>query len=125
MKTTIRTLCIALGIVLGASASAPAFADRGHHRGYDAPPARPHHGGHPHGHHGHGWGAPAVLLAITGLAAGIAAATYYSPPQREVYAPPPPAYPAPAEGYWHYCASAGQYYPYVRYCEEGWQTVYP
>ena len=27
--------------------------------------------------------------------------------------------------YWYYCASAGQYYPYVTYCPEGWQPVIP
>ncbi|WP_116136566.1 hypothetical protein [Trinickia diaoshuihuensis] len=27
--------------------------------------------------------------------------------------------------YWYYCQSAGQYYPYVTYCPEGWLAVVP
>ena len=27
--------------------------------------------------------------------------------------------------YWYYCESAGQYYPYVTYCPEGWEAVVP
>ncbi len=27
--------------------------------------------------------------------------------------------------YWYYCESAGQYYPYVTECPEGWQAVIP
>lgn len=27
--------------------------------------------------------------------------------------------------YWYYCRSAGQYYPYVTYCPEGWLVVEP
>ncbi|MGG1944144.1 hypothetical protein AB1286_04960 [Trinickia sp. NRRL B-1857] len=27
--------------------------------------------------------------------------------------------------YWYYCQSAGQYYPYVTYCPEGWVPVVP
>lgn len=50
---------------------------------------------------------------------------------------PEPVYPYPdpfvpgdygpdASGqYWYYCESAGQYYPYVTYCPEGWQAVVP
>ncbi|MGN6669701.1 MAG: hypothetical protein ACTHKH_22430, partial [Trinickia sp.] len=52
---------------------------------------------------------------------------------------PQPVYPYPdpfipgdvalgsdgAAQYWYYCMSAGQYYPYVTYCPEGWQAVIP
>lgn len=75
---------------------------------------------------------------------------YYGP--RYYYPPPyyyPPAYPAPAappvyieqpqaaapaqtqpqtqpsDGYWYYCPSAQNYYPYVEQCAEGWQRVAP
>lgn len=123
MKTTITSLCIALALTLGASS--PALADRGHHeghRGYYAPrydygPPRNHH----HREYRRGWVAPAAVLAIAGIAAGIAATTWYAPPAQGVYVAPP----APAAGYWHYCASAGQYYPNVSYCPEGWQPVQP
>jgi hypothetical protein len=52
---------------------------------------------------------------------------------------PQPVYPYPdpfapgdviyesggAGDYWYYCESAGQYYPYVTECPEGWQAVMP
>lgn len=52
---------------------------------------------------------------------------------------PQPVYPYPdpfapgdviyeqdsTDGYWYYCESAGQYYPYVTQCPEGWQAVIP
>ena len=123
MKTTITSLSIALCLALGAAT--PALADRGHDRGYYRPaPPR-----YDHGHRrGYGWAGPAALLAITGIAAGIAASTYYAPapayvePQ-PVYVAPRPVYGGPTAGYWNYCGSAGQYYPNVEYCPEGWQPV--
>lgn len=33
--------------------------------------------------------------------------------------------PAGSGPYWYYCESAGQYYPYVTYCPEGWVAVVP
>lgn len=33
--------------------------------------------------------------------------------------------PGAASGYWYYCRSAGQYYPYVTDCPEGWVPVVP
>jgi hypothetical protein len=33
--------------------------------------------------------------------------------------------PAPAQGYWHYCASANGYYPSVPSCPEAWILVPP
>ncbi|KAA0090507.1 hypothetical protein CIW54_03815 [Paraburkholderia sp. T12-10] len=55
------------------------------------------------------------------------------------YLYPQPVYPYPdpfapgevvyeyggAGDYWYYCESAGQYYPYVTECPEGWQAVIP
>ena len=118
--------------------STPALADRGHDRGYYRPaPERYNHGyyrpappRHDHGNHrGYGWAGPAAVLAITGIAAGIAASTYYAPapayvaPQPVYVAPVRPVYSALAAGYWNYCGSAGLYYPNVNYCPEGWQLV--
>ncbi len=127
MKTIISSISIALCLVLGVST--PALADHGHHRdGHRAHYARPqvHHRGH---HQDYRWAVPAALLAITGIAAGIAASSHYAP--EPVYVTPQPVqiFPAPAvlsypaTNYWNYCASAGQYYPYVNDCPEGWQLV--
>lgn len=60
----------------------------------------------------------------------------YTPPRVVVQEPPvyvqqqgtstaPPETSAPAEGYWHYCASAGGYYPSVPTCPEAWIKVPP
>jgi len=123
MKTTITTLCIALSLTLGASA--PALADRGHHGDrhggyqgrYYAPPAN-YRGGHDGGYYSRNrWAGPAAVLAITGIAAGIAASAYYAPnpvyvtPPQPVYleAPRPvyvvpqqPGYAPPPGVYWGY-----------------------
>ena len=53
---------------------------------------------------------PAAVLAITGIAAGIAASTYYTPPPPPVYVQrqpvyieaPQAVYVAPQPGYWRY-----------------------
>lgn len=68
---------------------------------------------------------PAAVLAITGLAIG--AAAYNSRPAEPTYyvAPPRSVEPPMETGYWYYCGSSGQYYPYTRYCPEGWQAVLP
>jgi hypothetical protein len=129
MKTTISSISLALCLALGASS--PALADRGHDREYYRPAphynngyyraAPPHHD---HGYRGYGWAGPAAVLAIAGIAAGVAASNYYASAPAPVYvAPPRPVYSAPLAGYWNYCGSAGQYYPYVNYCPEGWQPV--
>ena len=130
MKTIIKPISIALCLAL--CASTPALADRGHGRDHYRPAPSHHDGGH---HRGYGWAGPAALLAITGIAASIAASNYYAPapvyvePQpvyvepQPVYVAPRTAYAAPPAGYWHYCGSAGQYYPYVNDCPESWQLV--
>lgn len=59
---------------------------------------------------------------------------YYRPEVVVVPAAPPPVYieqqqesapEATAQQYWHYCASAKGYYPYVKECPGGWQKVLP
>jgi len=51
----------------------------------------------------------------------------YAPPV--VVLNPPPVYvapaPAPANGFWYYCQSAGAYYPNVATCPEPWVQVLP
>jgi hypothetical protein len=127
MKTTISSISIALCLAL--AVSTPALADRGHHRdghrAYYVPAPAQHHGYR----RDYGWAVPAAVLAITGIAAGIAASNYYVPeavyvaPRPLEVVPAQPVYSAPAAGYWNYCESAGQYYPYVSDCREGWQPV--
>lgn len=126
MKTTITPLSLALSLALGCAT--PALADHGHRGnyggdhyrsgqargGYYAPPAYRGHGGHPHGPR---WVGPAAVLAIAGIAAGVAAASYYAPPPvhvapQPVYVAPPPrpvyvipgqvSYPPPPGSYWGY-----------------------
>jgi len=123
-KTT--TLCLALSLALGCAGTAQ--ADWGdHHGGYGG------YDGYRHSHEyrhddgyrgGRNWVGPAAaILAITGLAVGAAYSQYRAEP---VYvAAPPPVRIQPAAGNWYYCNSAGQYYPYVEYCPEGWQQVMP
>jgi hypothetical protein len=61
------------------------------------------------GSRGYGWVAPAAVLAITGLAVGLAASTYYAPPVQVVA--PQPVYVPPPTAYWNYCGSAGNIIP--------------
>jgi hypothetical protein len=42
-----------------------------------------------------------------------------------VYPYPEPAPSAEGSGYWYYCGSVGEYYPYVSACPEGWTPVTP
>lgn len=47
-------------------------------------------------------------------------------PYPDPYVPGDIGYDSAEPGsYWYYCQSAGQYYPYVTYCPEGWQAVAP
>ena len=55
-------------------------------------------------------------------------ATVIVPAQPQTYIeqqPAPPAASPPAQGWWHYCADARAYYPYVKECPGGWQRVAP
>jgi hypothetical protein len=118
MKTT-QKICLALSLSLCLSGTA--LADYRHHGHYDD-----HYRSH--------WGGNAALLTIAGVAIGATAYNYYAPPPvyyqptpRVIYTPPyvAPVAPPPAVASWYYCASSGQYYPYVRHCPEGWQAVMP
>lgn len=110
-----------------AAAAAPGIAD-----------ARGWHGGHRWGGWGLGLGLGLALSAP--VWAGYYAPRYYAP---AYYPPYAYGYPyAPAYGYsapvytqqqaapvqqnlWYYCPSSNGYYPYVRECATGWQTVAP
>lgn len=114
-----KTIAIFLAFSLALSAAGTAQADWGRHGGYRPPPRHHHH------HDRSDWVGPAAVLAITGLAIG--AAAYSNRPAEPTYyvAPPRSAEPPPETGNWYYCESSGQYYPYTRYCPEGWQAVMP
>src|ERR671919_507672 len=96
-----------------------------------------------HRHHRHG---PRVFVSVGPrfLWGPYPYPYYYYPPPHYVYTPPPvvvqdppvyvqqqatptpaPAPPASAESYWHYCPSAGEYYPAVATCNEAWIKVPP
>lgn len=92
MKTKIAPICLVLSLALGCST--PAVADHGRYGSYRGGHyAAPRHHHHP-GHYSRDrWVAPAAVLALTGIAAGVAAATYYGPPP--VYVVSPPVYVAP------------------------------
>jgi hypothetical protein len=118
-KTT--ALCLAVSLALGSAGTAQADwgGRHGDHDGYR------HEYRHDRDYRGgRDWVGPAAILAITGLAIGAAAYSQQRP--EPVYvAPPPPVRVQPTSGNWYYCNSAGQYYPYVEYCPEGWQQVMP
>lgn len=113
MKKAVKAaLCLAV-FAFSAGASAAAWAW--------------HHGGH--ARFGVFIGAPAYWYP-----------PYYYPPHYSPYYPPliavpasPPTYieqggaqAAPAQSsWWHYCAEAKAYYPYVKECPAGWQRVAP
>ncbi len=74
-------------------------------------------------------GGYAVAAAPTGA---ITEATPSGAPETASQLPPaapadkgsaPPAVAQQTPGSWYYCASSRGYYPYVRDCKEGWQTV--
>ena len=111
MKKILQTLGL---VVLTVSLSGQAMADGGRH-GWEH--NRYGHGGRDGGH----WIAPLIALGVAGAvwsAAARPAPTYVAP--TVTYYPPQPA---PSASY--FCASSGQFYPYVSYCPEGWQLVQP
>lgn len=120
-----KVTLIALTLALGASLALPAQADWGR-RGDYRPPVSP---GHAHHHHWRGsdWIGPAAVLALTGAVIGAATYNAYSPPpaQPVIVEPPRPVVQSLPPGSWYFCRSSGQYYPYTRYCPEGWQPVMP
>ena len=85
---------------------------------------------HHHHHHGYvhgywGWWGPRVVVGVAppywGVGPGWAYPPYwYDEPDAYVERPDPPR-----EGYWHYCESAGGYYPEVPSCPEPWVKVPP
>lgn len=102
MKTTTTPLLLALSLALGLST--PALADGryyrddyGRQRGYYGEAER-----YPHHHRrerSDRWVAPLAILALTGIAVGIAASTQAPPPRRVYVEPPPPPPPAYAPAY--------------------------
>jgi hypothetical protein len=98
------------------------------------------HGGY-HGYGGYGgwgWGGFAFGAAVTSLAYQSAywpaysyyGSPYYAPYYTEpIYAAPQtyveqqPIAPSVTAASWYYCRESKAYYPYVKTCKAGWQTV--
>lgn len=122
-----KTLRIAAVVAVAAStlAAAPAFAGGRHH----------------HHHHKHGprvtfgfhfgaplyprYYAPAYYYGPPAVVYHSAPVVVQAPPQvyterSDTYATAPQAEP---QQYWHYCAAARGYYPYVKECPHSWERV--
>lgn len=109
-------------------------------------PVQAHGGGHGGGH-GHGWGwgwgwgGVALGAAVVSSAYWVSYPNYYGYPypysNPYPYAAPAPVYgqrndtpppqamysPAPAVGTWYFCRQSNAYYPYVKTCAAGWESV--
>ncbi len=112
-----KKLLIAL---LALALTTPAFADRGHGRGWDR--------GHDWGRGG-GWRGDWIFPALIGGAIIYDLArpqpVYVQQPEpvyAPSYAPASVAVPPPVQN-WYFCPAANAYYPYVGSCPTGWQTV--
>lgn len=117
MKRSMNTLVVA---VMLAALSCNVIA-----QGTRSPPpsySHRYHGGGGNYHHGDWVGA----LLFLGLLATLMNSAE-PPPPANTYVLPPVTEPRPRQsapvGVWYYCASMGQYYPYVRSCPEPWETV--
>ncbi|MDB5809942.1 MAG: hypothetical protein JWN94_2064 [Betaproteobacteria bacterium] len=119
MKPLMRIILL-IAVASTMALSSPGFA-RGGHRGGGFHQAH----GHVHGRVGVFIGGPAWYPYY-----------YYPPyPYQPYYYPPvvaaPPTYieqgsqQSLAPGYWYYCSGSNGYYPYVRECPGGWQSVAP
>ena len=118
MRKMLCAVVLLAAVLIGATASGSAFAQRGYR-----------HHNHHRGHVGVFIGAPLLFAPWY----------YYNPapvyyPPVVAYPPAPAVYveqgqeaaPAPrADSSWYYCPGARAYYPYVTQCAGGWQRVAP
>jgi hypothetical protein len=109
------------------ASSLPALADsrdRGHGRGFHPERyeryERFDHRGHHHRHHRHHGNA---ALGVLGAGLVLGAIALAAEPYRPAPAPVVVVPVRPSAGVWNYCASSGNYYPYVEYCPEGWRAI--
>jgi hypothetical protein len=127
-----KRLSAALLAGLLLASSLPALADsrdRGHGRGfqpdryerYDHRSHRDRHNHHRDYRHNHG----NAVLGVLGAGLVLGAIALASEPHRPPPAPVVVVPVRPSAGVWHYCASAGTYYPYTETCPEGWRAVVP
>ena len=132
----LKWLAIVL-LLLGTAMSATAWADRGsrqhqqHSFGQHQFRGDHHFRGDRHFHGGHRLHGHSSFGIFLGPAFGW---PYYSAP---AYYPPviavpssPPVYIEQGQGqdasaYWYYCENPQGYYPYIKECPGGWQTVAP
>ena len=122
MNNKFKSALLSVILVFGLASSAYAGPRHGGYSGHqgDSYSQRGHHSQRGHSSHRSrdNWGGVAAAVIVTGL---IAAAIANSQQQQVEVAQPQPTY-SPG-GTWYYCASAGQYYPQVGYCPEGWRAV--
>ena len=142
---SLKPVLIAAVLVMTLLASGMASAD-GYHRGgghYGYHYRGGHYGGHwGGGHYGHYYRGGHYGSYWSGVRVGIGwpfwGPSWYSPYYNPYYYPPavavpstPPAYieqaqPEPSSApsdVWYYCPDSRTYYPYVKECPGGWQTV--
>jgi len=109
---------VLMAFLVVAIASEPAFAaGRGRSGTHSGTRSGTHHHHHHHFSTGVFIGAPLFYYPRP---------YYYPAPYYAPYPAAPTYYvEQPQAGYWHYCRSAGAYYPQVQSCPEGWQLVSP
>jgi hypothetical protein len=124
MKALKATLLLAVVLAIG---SGSAFS-RGGHGGHGHSGGSHFSGGHAGGFHSR---------ARIGVFVGAPLFAYgyypfydygyqpiYSAPAASEYIEKEPAGRSPSD-YWYYCPGSAAYYPYVKECPQGWQTVEP
>lgn len=128
-----KVLVMLLAILL----ISPAYADSRHGRSHDYWDDDHHSDWNYEEHHtGWGWDGGWFLPALIGSAIFLDIArsniTYVQP--EPVYIQPEPVYAAPVnpprvaaaplpQQVWYFCPEANTYYPYVKSCANGWETV--
>ena len=147
-RVILLVVVLALSLLVSGMAFAQRYSGSGGHKGgyYQGGGHRGYYGGGGHrgyygggGHRGYYYGS-GIDVVIGGPFWGVPwyyppyYYPYYSPynytPIVEVPSSPPTyierSYPEPSAapiGVWYYCADSKTYYPYVKECPGGWQTV--
>jgi hypothetical protein len=132
MKTAFAVSLAAVTLSLALASPVHAWG-LGHHRHGLHGHGLHRHGLHGHGLHRHGLHGPRrhhgfrshLFLGIRPFHGGHGRYPAYSPPRVVVREPRVFVERRAARSYWHYCGSAGAYYPDVQTCPEPWIRVPP